>query len=125
MRVALLCPVSSLITAFLVNDLLLKLFDFFLDDFLLPLFLLYSVFHTLNLFGTLQSILLALGSQDRHRSLCIPQQNALFSDYIEFFLHVIVIILEFVNHGFVSFELGLSLLSEQTLLILHVSVPTL
>lgn len=121
----LLSPVGALVSPFLVYDLLLHALNLFLNQVLgIPL-LLYPVLDPPDLIGGLHGTLVALGSQDGHAGLRVPQEDALLRHDVQLLLHCVVIGLQLVDHGLVPLELRLRLIGEETLLVLHVAVATL
>jgi hypothetical protein len=123
--VTLLSPISTLVSPFLVYDLLLHALNLFLNQVLgIPL-LLDPVLDPPDLIGGLHGTLVALGSQDGHAGLRVSQQHALLGHDVQLLLHRVVIGLQLVDHGLVPLQLGLRLIGEETLLVLHVAVPTL
>ena len=121
----LLGPIGALVSPFLVYDLLLHALNLFLNQVLgIPL-LLDPVPDPADLIGGLHGTLVALGSQDSHAGLGVPQQHALLCHDVQLLLHRVVIGLQLVDHGLVPLELRLRLVGEETLLVLHVAVTTL
>ena len=121
----LLCSVGTLVSPFLVYDLLLHDLYLFLNHFLRGPLLFDPVLDPPDLIGRLHSTLLALGSQHGHACLRIPEQHTLLSHDVQLLLHRIVILLQLLDHGLVPLELSLRLIGEETLLVLHVPVTTL
>ncbi len=112
LRVAFLGAVDAFLLAFLVYDLLLEGFDVFVHVVLLSLFFLNSLFNLPYFFIYISYSFLCLLHSFRLSLLVILS--------VKFFLELLILFLQLINHIFLFFQLRLRLLIVSFPIVLYV-----